>query len=117
MEDFCKCNLDPTPLLIDNQAAICMNKLPQFNAKQKHIPVRICHLKECCAERLVEPHPSTINTCRSRGDVETPILIIRETFPDVTSAYYFLSYFPYYVGSLLSLIYLNLFLFSFLFLI
>ncbi len=35
-------------------------------------------------------------------DVGTPILIIRETFPNVTSAYYFLLYFPYYVGSLLS---------------
>jgi hypothetical protein len=29
MEDFNECNLDPTPLLIDNQAAICMSKLPQ----------------------------------------------------------------------------------------
>jgi hypothetical protein len=46
--------------------------------------------------------------------VETPVLIIRETFPDVTSAYYFPLDFPYHVGSLLSLIYLNLF-FSFLF--
>jgi hypothetical protein len=43
-----------------------------------------------------------------------PILIIRVTFPDVTCAYYFLLYFPYIVGSLLSQIYLNFsFLFSF----
>jgi hypothetical protein len=53
---------------------------------------------------------------RASGFVETPILIIRVTFPDVTSAYYFLLYFPYYVGSLLSQIYLNIsFLFSFFF--
>ena len=31
-----------------------------------------------------------------------PFLIIRVTFPDITSAYYFLLYFPYFVGSLLS---------------
>jgi len=47
MEDFYKFNLDPTPLLIDNQTAICMSKLPQFTEKQKHIPIRICHLTEC----------------------------------------------------------------------
>jgi hypothetical protein len=46
--------------------------------------------------------------------VETPILIIRVTFPDISSAYYFLLYFPYYVGSLLSQIYL-IFFFSLLF--
>ncbi len=59
---------------------------------------------------------STISICRSRGDVEIPILIIRVTFPDITSANYFLLYFPYYVGSLLSQIYLKFFfsLFSFL---
>ena len=44
--------------------------------------------------------------------MKTPILIIREVSPDVTSAYYFLFYFPYYVGSLLILSYLN---FAFLF--
>jgi hypothetical protein len=46
MEDFYKCNLDPTTLLIDNQTVIYMSKLPQFTEKQKHIPIRICHLKE-----------------------------------------------------------------------
>jgi len=45
---------------------------------------------------------------------ETPILIIREASPDVTSAYYFLLYFPYYVGSLLFLINLNFLFFFFL---
>ena len=50
MEDFYKYKMDPTPLLIDNQAVICMSKLPQFTEKQKHIPIRIFHLKEYCAE-------------------------------------------------------------------
>ncbi len=31
-----------------------------------------------------------------------PFLIIRVTFPDITSAYYFLLYFSYHVGFLLS---------------
>jgi hypothetical protein len=50
MEDFYKCSLEPTPLFIDNQVAISMSKLPQFTEKQKHIPIRVCHLKECCTE-------------------------------------------------------------------
>ena len=50
MGDFYKSDLDPTPLLIDNQAAICMSMLPQFTEKQKHIPIRVYHLKECCVE-------------------------------------------------------------------
>jgi hypothetical protein len=36
--------------------------------------------------------------------VETPILVIRETSTVVTSTYYFLLCFPYYVGFLLSFI-------------
>ena len=35
VEDFYKSKLAPSPLLIDNQAAICMSKLPQFTEKQK----------------------------------------------------------------------------------
>jgi hypothetical protein len=50
MEDFYKCSLEPTPLLIDNQDVISMSKLPQFTEKQKHIPIRVCHLKEYCTE-------------------------------------------------------------------
>ena len=72
MEDFYQCNMDPTPLLIDNQAAICMSKLPQFTEKQKHIPIRICHLKECCAERLVELHP--VDTKNQLADIGTKAL-------------------------------------------
>jgi len=46
-----------TPLFIDNEAAITMGKLPQFTERQKHIPIRICHLKECAANKLVELRP------------------------------------------------------------
>jgi hypothetical protein len=57
LSDFCGTNesdpLSPTPLMIDNQAAIAMGQMPQFTEKQNHIPVRMCHLKECCAEGLV----------------------------------------------------------------
>ena len=50
------------------------------------------------------------------GAVETPILVVRETSPVVTSAYYFILCFPYYVGFLLSFIsYLNSLFISFLF--
>ncbi len=65
-EDFYKSKLEPTPLLIDNQAAICMSKLPQFTGKQKNIPIRIGHLKDCCAEQMVKLHPvdTKINSLR-----------------------------------------------------
>ena len=72
MEDLFKYKLDPTPLLIDNQAAICMSKLPQFTEKQKHIPIRICHLKECCAEQMVELHP--VDTKNQLADIGTKAL-------------------------------------------
>jgi hypothetical protein len=49
--------LVPTPLMIDNQAAIAMGPMPQFTEKQKHIPIRMCHLKECCADGLVHLYP------------------------------------------------------------
>ena len=74
MEDFYKLDLDPTPLLIDNQSAICivMSNLPQFTEKQKHIHIRIFHLKECCVERLVELHP--VETKNQLGDIGTKAL-------------------------------------------
>ena len=72
MEDLFKYKLDPTPLLIDNQAAICMSKLPHFTEKQKHIPIRICHLKECCAEQMVELHP--VDTKNQLADIGTKAL-------------------------------------------
>ena len=57
MEDFYKYDMDPTPIFIDNQTTICMSNLPQFTEKQKHIPIRICLLKEYCVERIVELNP------------------------------------------------------------
>ena len=49
-----------------------MSKLPQFTEKQKHIPIRICHLKECCGERLVELHP--VDTKNQLADIGTKAL-------------------------------------------
>jgi hypothetical protein len=31
-----------------------MGKIPVFIERQKHIPIRVCHLKECCDEGIVE---------------------------------------------------------------
>jgi hypothetical protein len=31
-----------------------MGKMPVFRERQKHIPIRVCHLKECCDEGIVE---------------------------------------------------------------
>ena len=72
MEDFYKSKLAPTPLLIDNQAAICMSKPPQFTEKQKRIPIRIGHLKDCCAEQMVKLHP--VDTKNQLDDVGTKAL-------------------------------------------
>ena len=57
LEDFYGGALILTPLFIDNEAAITMGKLPQFTERQKHILIRICHLKECAANKLVELRP------------------------------------------------------------
>ena len=64
--------LEPTPLMIDNQAAIAMGQMPQFTEKQKHIPIRMCHLKECCAEGLVHLYP--ISTRNELADIGTKAL-------------------------------------------
>ena len=64
--------LAPTPLLIDNRAAIAMGNTPQFTEKQKHIPIRICHLKECCAEGMVELWP--VSTKNEMADIGTKAL-------------------------------------------
>jgi hypothetical protein len=62
----------PTPLYIDNSAAISMGKVPQFSEKQKHIPIRMCHLKECCAEGMVELRP--VPTRNELADIGTKSL-------------------------------------------
>ncbi len=54
LEDFYSQPLPPTPMYIDNSACIAMGKMPVFSECQKHIPIRICHLKECCDEGIVE---------------------------------------------------------------
>jgi len=42
---------------IVNQACIAMAKTPVFSEKQKHIPIRVCHLRECCSNKIVELRP------------------------------------------------------------
>ena len=69
LEDFYnRGSLPPTPLYIDNQACIAMGMMPQFTEKQKHIPIRICHLKECREDGMVElRHVSTTNQLADIG--------------------------------------------------
>jgi hypothetical protein len=64
--------LVPTPLMIDNQAAIAMGQMPHFTEKQKHIPIRMCRLKECCAEGLVQLYP--VSTKNELADIGTKAL-------------------------------------------
>jgi hypothetical protein len=54
LEDFYGQPLPPTPMYIDNSACIAMGKMPVFSERQKHIRIRVCHLKECCDEEIVE---------------------------------------------------------------
>ena len=64
--------MKPTPLYIDNHACIAMGQMQQFTEKQKHIPIRICHLKECCDDGTVEPRP--VATSNQLADVGTEAL-------------------------------------------
>ena len=57
LENFYGGALLPTLLFIDYETAIAMGKLPQFTERQKHIPIRICHLKECATDKLIELRP------------------------------------------------------------
>ena len=73
LEDFYEVEkLEPTPLYIDNEACIAMGKMPQFSEKQKHIPIRICHLKECCDDGMVEPR--NVDTSNEIADIGTKAL-------------------------------------------
>ena len=72
LEDFYGSALPPTPMYIDNEACIAMGKTPVFSERQKHIPIRMCHLKECCAEKLVELRP--ISTKFQLADIGTKAL-------------------------------------------
>jgi hypothetical protein len=72
MEDFYKSKLAPTPLLIDNQAAICMSKLPQFTEKQKRIPIRIGHPEGLLRRANGEIAPSRYQKSTRRCGNESP---------------------------------------------
>jgi hypothetical protein len=54
LEDFYGQPLPPTTMYIDNAACIVMGKMPVFSERQKHIQIRVCHLKEYCYEGIVE---------------------------------------------------------------
>jgi hypothetical protein len=54
LEDFYGQPLSPTPMYIDNADCIAMGKMSVFSERQKHISIRVCHLKECCNEGIVE---------------------------------------------------------------
>ena len=72
LEDFYGEPLPPTPLYIDNAACISMGNLPVFSERQKHIPIRVAHLKECTAERMVELKP--VSTKFELADIGTKAL-------------------------------------------
>ena len=73
LEDFYEVEkLEPTPLYIDNEACIAMGQMPQFSEKQKHIPIRICHLKECCDDGMVDPR--NVDTTNEVADIGTKAL-------------------------------------------
>ena len=72
LEDFYGEPLPPTPLYINNAACISMGNLPVFSERQKHIPIRVAHLKECTAERMVELKP--VNTKFELADIGTKAL-------------------------------------------
>ena len=40
---------------------IAMGKKPVFSERQKHIPIRVYHLKECCDEGIVELRQKELN--------------------------------------------------------
>ena len=74
LEGFYGKELGPTPLYIDNQACIAMGRMPQFTEKQKHIPIRICHLKECCDDKMVQLRP--VATYNELADIGTKALAL-----------------------------------------
>ncbi len=54
LEDFYGQPLPSTTMYIDNTTCFTMGKMTVFSERQKHIPIRVCHLKECCDEGIVE---------------------------------------------------------------
>jgi hypothetical protein len=49
-----------------------MAKMPVFSEKQKHIPIRVCHLRECCSNKMIELRP--IGTRFEVADIGTKAL-------------------------------------------
>jgi len=68
LKDFYGAECPSTPTYIDNQACIAMTTMPVFSEKQKHIPIRVCHLCECCSNKMVELRP--IGTRFEVADIE-----------------------------------------------
>jgi len=57
LKDFYGAECPSTPTYTDNQACIAMAKMTVFSEKQKHIPIRVYHLRECCSKKMVELRP------------------------------------------------------------
>jgi len=72
LKDFNGAECPSTPTFIDNQACIAMAKMPVFSEEQKHIPIRVCHLCECCSNKMVELRP--IGTRFEVADIGTKAL-------------------------------------------
>jgi hypothetical protein len=72
LEDFYGQPLPPTPMYIDNAASIEMGKMTVFSERQKHIPIRVCHLKEYCDEGIVDLRH--IGTKYQLADIGTKVL-------------------------------------------
>mmetsp|Transcript_45183 Transcript_45183/g.72757 ORF Transcript_45183/g.72757 Transcript_45183/m.72757 type:complete len:144 (+) Transcript_45183:219-650(+) len=58
---------------IDNQACIAVAKMPVFSEKQKHIAIQVCHLRECCSNKMIELRP--IGTRFEVADTGTKALL------------------------------------------
>jgi len=72
LKDFYGAECPSTPTYFDNQACIAMAKMPVFSEKQKHIPIRVCHLRECCSNKMAELRP--IGTRFEVADIGTKAL-------------------------------------------
>jgi len=49
-----------------------MAKMLAFSEKEKHIPIRVCHLHECCLNKMIEIRP--IGTRFEVVDIRTKAL-------------------------------------------
>jgi hypothetical protein len=79
LEDFYGQPLPPTTMYIDNATRIAIGKMTVFSERQKHIPTRVCHLKEWCDEGIVELRH--IGTKYQLTDIGTKALPVATCFP------------------------------------